>query len=209
MPLLISASTFRRSRAAWMVQWLPNFSDHFTRQLMAGIMAQDYLGLCPKPGHRVEGGGRPAGCVFRMPGNRLPAATWMFAWLMGSRPCLMWRPEKETNLWHWPPTCHSTIPLEVFYSGYYAVMVTRHMKEFGTTVEHQAALPAKFQTQTNQCLLCPQKAAAIKTSESGGFGSFSCLDDRHFRAFVRGSQLKDASRQTSRFKRLLHGYANA
>ena len=33
------------------------FSDHFTRQLMAGIMVQDYLGLCPKPGHRVEGGG--------------------------------------------------------------------------------------------------------------------------------------------------------
>ena len=25
------------------------FSDHFTRQLMAGIMVQDYLGLCPKP----------------------------------------------------------------------------------------------------------------------------------------------------------------
>ncbi len=24
------------------------FSDHFARQLMAGIMAQDYLGLCPK-----------------------------------------------------------------------------------------------------------------------------------------------------------------
>ena len=23
------------------------FSDHFTRQLMAGIMAVDYLGLCP------------------------------------------------------------------------------------------------------------------------------------------------------------------
>ena len=34
------------------------FSDHFTRQLMAGIMAQDYLGLVPKPGHRVEGGNR-------------------------------------------------------------------------------------------------------------------------------------------------------
>ena len=25
------------------------FSDHFTRQLMAGIMVQDYLGMCPKP----------------------------------------------------------------------------------------------------------------------------------------------------------------
>src|SRR5574337_692727 len=33
------------------------FSDHFQRQLMSGIMVQDYLGLCPKPGHRVEGGG--------------------------------------------------------------------------------------------------------------------------------------------------------
>lgn len=26
------------------------FSDHFSRQLMAGIMAQDYLGLCPGRG---------------------------------------------------------------------------------------------------------------------------------------------------------------
>ena len=37
------------------------FSDHFTRQLMAGIMVQDYLGLCPKPSHRVEGGGATGG----------------------------------------------------------------------------------------------------------------------------------------------------
>ncbi|MCE5243087.1 MAG: hypothetical protein ABFD98_02950 [Syntrophobacteraceae bacterium] len=40
------------------------FSDHFTRQLMAGIMAQDYPGLCPKPGHRVEGGGATGGICF-------------------------------------------------------------------------------------------------------------------------------------------------
>src|SRR3970040_1687818 len=37
------------------------FSDHFSRQLMAGIMAQDYLGLCPKPRHLVEGGGATGG----------------------------------------------------------------------------------------------------------------------------------------------------
>ena len=40
------------------------FSDHFSRQLMAAIMAQDYLGLCPNPSHRGEGGGggsRPSG----------------------------------------------------------------------------------------------------------------------------------------------------
>jgi len=40
------------------------FSDHFSRQLMAGIMVQDYLGLCPKPGHRVEGGGATGGLCF-------------------------------------------------------------------------------------------------------------------------------------------------
>jgi acetyl-CoA C-acetyltransferase len=41
------------------------FSDHFTRQLMAGIMVQDYLGLCPKPSHRVEGGGATGGLCFQ------------------------------------------------------------------------------------------------------------------------------------------------
>ena len=41
------------------------FSDHFTRQLMAGIMVQDYLGLCPKPSHRVEGGGATGGICFQ------------------------------------------------------------------------------------------------------------------------------------------------
>jgi acetyl-CoA C-acetyltransferase len=41
------------------------FSDHFTRQLMAAIMAQDYLGLCPKPSHRVEGGGATGGLCFQ------------------------------------------------------------------------------------------------------------------------------------------------
>src|SRR3989304_4954053 len=41
------------------------FSDHFSRQLMSGIMAQDYLGLCPKPSHRVEGGGATGGRSFQ------------------------------------------------------------------------------------------------------------------------------------------------
>src|SRR3972149_5631749 len=40
------------------------FSDHFTRQLMAGVMAVDMCGLVPKPTIRVEGGGRTGGlCV--------------------------------------------------------------------------------------------------------------------------------------------------
>src|ERR1051326_3987275 len=40
------------------------FSDHFTFQLKAGAMVQDYVGLCPKPHVRVEGGGATGGlCV--------------------------------------------------------------------------------------------------------------------------------------------------
>ena len=41
------------------------FSDHFTRQLMAGIMVHDYLGLCPKPSKRIEGGGATGGLCFQ------------------------------------------------------------------------------------------------------------------------------------------------
>ena len=41
------------------------FSDHFNRQLKAGAMVQDYLGLCPKPSHRVEGGGATGGLSFQ------------------------------------------------------------------------------------------------------------------------------------------------
>ena len=32
---------------------------------MAGIMATDYLGLCPKSNHRVEGGGATGGICFQ------------------------------------------------------------------------------------------------------------------------------------------------
>jgi acetyl-CoA C-acetyltransferase len=32
------------------------FSDHFTFQLKAGAMVQDFVGMCPKPHVRIEGG---------------------------------------------------------------------------------------------------------------------------------------------------------
>src|SRR5437867_9150723 len=43
------------------------FSDHFTRQLKAASMVQDYLGLCPKPSKRIEGGGPTGACGSRPP----------------------------------------------------------------------------------------------------------------------------------------------
>ena len=42
------------------------FSDHFTFQLKAGAMVQDFVGLCPKPHVRDEGGGATGGlCLQR------------------------------------------------------------------------------------------------------------------------------------------------
>src|SRR5258705_12859694 len=41
------------------------FSDHFTYQLKAGAMVQDYVGLCPKPNVRIEGGGATGGLCFQ------------------------------------------------------------------------------------------------------------------------------------------------
>ena len=36
------------------------FSDHFDKQLKAGAIFHDNIGMCPKPNVRVEGGGVPS-----------------------------------------------------------------------------------------------------------------------------------------------------
>src|SRR5439155_2964594 len=41
------------------------FSDHFTFQLKAGAMVQDFVGLCPKPHVRIEGGGATGGLCLQ------------------------------------------------------------------------------------------------------------------------------------------------
>ena len=119
------------------------FSDHFTRQLMAGIMAQDYLGLCPKPSHRVEGGGATGGICFQEAWKAI-ASGYMDI-------CVAYGFETMSHVETWKGNEFIALASDVsfdypvggFYSGYYAMMVTRHMKEFGTTVEQMAAVSVK------------------------------------------------------------------
>src|SRR5512136_2771497 len=119
------------------------FSDHFTRQLMAGIMAQDYLGLLPKPSHRVEGGGATGGICFQE-GWKAIASGYMDI-------CLAFGFEHMSHVETWKGNEFIALASDVsfdypvggFYSGYYAMMVTRHMKEFGTTVEQLAHVSVK------------------------------------------------------------------
>lgn len=119
------------------------FSDHFARQLMAGIMAQDYLGLCPKPSHRVEGGGATGGLCFQ--------EAWKSVASGHMDICLAYGFETMSHVETWKGNEFIALASDVsidypvggFYSGYYAMMVTRHMKEFGTKVEQMAAVSVK------------------------------------------------------------------
>lgn len=119
------------------------FSDHFSRQLMAGIMVQDYLGLCPKPGHRVEGGGATGGLCFQ--------EAWKSVASGHMDVCVAYGFEVMSHVETWKGNEFIALASDVswdypvggFYSGYYAMMVTRHMKEFGTTVEQMAAVSVK------------------------------------------------------------------
>jgi acetyl-CoA C-acetyltransferase len=119
------------------------FSDHFTRQLMAGIMATDYLGLCPKPNHRVEGGGATGGICFQEAWKAI-ASGYMDV-------CAAYGFETMSHVETWKGNEFIALASDVsfdypvggFYSGYYAMMVSRHMKEFGTTVEQMAHVSVK------------------------------------------------------------------
>ncbi len=119
------------------------FSDHFARQLMAGIMAQDYLGLCPKPGHRVEGGGATGGICFQ--------EAWKSVACGHMDVCVAYGFESMSHVETWKGNEFIALASDVsfdypvggFYSGYYAMMVTRHMKEFGTTAEQLAHVSVK------------------------------------------------------------------
>ena len=119
------------------------FSDHFSRQLMAAIMAQDYLGLIPKPSHRVEGGGATGGICFQ--------EAWKSVASGHMDICVAYGFELMSHVETWKGNEFIALASDVsfdypvggFYSGYYAMMVTRHMKEFGTTVEQMASVSVK------------------------------------------------------------------
>lgn len=119
------------------------FSDHFMRQLKAATMVQDYLGLCPKPSHRVEGGGATGGLSIQE-GYKSVASG-----LMDVCPVFGWETMSHVNTWKGnefialASDVSFDYPVGGFYTGYYAIMVVRHMHEFGTTVEQMAAVSVK------------------------------------------------------------------
>lgn len=119
------------------------FSDHFSRQLMAAIMAQDYLGLCPKPSHRVEGGGATGGLCFQEAWKSIASGHMDIVVAYGFETMSHVETWKGNEFIALASDVSFDYPVGGFYSGYYAMMVTRHMAEFGTTVEQMAHVSVK------------------------------------------------------------------
>ncbi len=119
------------------------FSDHFTRQLMAGIMVQDYLGLVPKPGHRVEGGGATGGICFQEAYKSVASGVMDVCLAYGFETMSHVNTWKGNEFIALASDVNFDYPVGGFYTGYYAMMVVRHMKEFGTKVEQMALVSVK------------------------------------------------------------------
>ncbi len=119
------------------------FSDHFNRQLKAGSMVQDYLGLCPKPNKRIEGGGATGGLCFQAGWEAVASGRFDICVVFG------WETMSRVNTWKGnefialASDASFDYPVGGFYSGYYAMMVVRHMKEYGTKVEQMALVSVK------------------------------------------------------------------
>lgn len=119
------------------------FSDHFTRQLKAGSMVQDYLGLCPKPSKRIEGGGATGGLAFQSGWEAVASGRYDICVVYGFETMSRVNTWKGNEFIALASDTNFDYPVGGFYSGYYAMMVVRHMKEFGTTVEQMALVAVK------------------------------------------------------------------
>jgi acetyl-CoA C-acetyltransferase len=119
------------------------FSDHFTRQLKAGAMVQDYLGLCPKPSRRIEGGGATGGLCFQSAWEAVASGRMEACLAMGFETMSRVNTWKGNEFIALASDTNFDYPVGGFYTGYYAMMVRRHMHEFGTTVEQMAKVAIK------------------------------------------------------------------
>ncbi|WP_298431883.1 thiolase domain-containing protein [Geobacter sp.] len=119
------------------------FSDHFTRQLKAGAMVQDYLGLCPKPSRRIEGGGATGGLCFQAAWEAVASGRMELCLAMGFETMSRVNTWKGNEFIALASDTNFDYPVGGFYTGYYAMMVQRHMHEFGTTTDQMAMVAVK------------------------------------------------------------------
>ena len=105
-------------------------SDHFARQLQAASMVQDFLGLNPKDSRWIEWGGATGGQAIQ--------AGWETVASGRNDVCLVAGFETMSHVQTWKGNefialasdTNFDYPVGGFYTGYYALMVQRHIYEY-------------------------------------------------------------------------------
>src|SRR5260370_13292950 len=106
-------------------------------------MVQHYVGLCPKPHVRIEGGGATGGLCFQQAWESVASGRYEVAAAMGFETMSRVNTWKGNEFIALASDTNFDFPVGGFYSGYYAMMVQRHMHEFGTKVEQMAIVSIK------------------------------------------------------------------
>jgi acetyl-CoA C-acetyltransferase len=106
------------------------FSDHFTRQLKAASMVQDYLGLNPKGSVRIEWGGATGGECFQAAYEAVASGRMDVCLAAGFETMSRVATWKGNEFIALASDTNFDFPLGGFYTGYYALMVVRHIHEY-------------------------------------------------------------------------------
>ncbi|HEV2520552.1 MAG TPA: thiolase domain-containing protein [Thermoplasmata archaeon] len=106
------------------------FSDHFTRQLKAASMVQDYLGLNPKGSVRIEWGGATGGECFQAAYEAVASGRMDICLAAGFETMSRVATWKGNEFIALASDTNFDFPLGGFYTGYYALMVVRHIYEY-------------------------------------------------------------------------------
>lgn len=106
------------------------FSDHFTRQLKAASMVQDYLGMNPKGSIRLEWGGATGGECFQAAYEAVASGRMDVCLGAGFETMSRVQTWKGNEFIALASDTNFDFPLGGFYTGYYALMVVRHIYEY-------------------------------------------------------------------------------
>ena len=106
------------------------FSDHFSRQLKAASMVQDYLGLNPKGSVRIEWGGATGGECFQAAYEAIASGRMDVCLAAGYETMSRVATWKGNEFIALASDTNFDFPLGGFYTGYYALMVVRHIYEY-------------------------------------------------------------------------------
>jgi acetyl-CoA C-acetyltransferase len=106
------------------------FSDHFARQLKAASMVQDFLGLNPKDSRRIEWGGATGGQAIQSAWETIASGRDDVCLVAGFETMSSVETWKGNEFIALASDTNFDYPVGGFYTGYYALMVQRHIFEF-------------------------------------------------------------------------------